>query len=291
MQIDREKKIDLIYSSAEKYGMPPQILYGVVHLEALISDLGVIRDGDNFSCGTGSVNIWQWCRWMKSEPPEFQTAMGWPVGISCDEDTLPPEIVGAVFNHADFSHSVTVPARPGYDDWHIQMHAREADAVSDATILDDLKENHASVDSSAPDSVRLQAIRSFTRNCSAPEHAIPAIAYSLRDVFDRLIPKALRKQQRYSGREKFERSCARPYVSKFYPLHSGWLLAYGIHNQGEDLGNEFKKKKQGPKLHRRRLFSARDLEDALSAMGARAEGNINHVLTRMTFDGNAPFKR
>lgn len=91
--IDRDKKIDLIYDAAKKYNMPPQFLYAVVNLEGSMTDLGVVKDGGNYSCGTGSVNIYQWCRWMNTLSKGEQTSIDWPIGISCEDDTLPPGIV------------------------------------------------------------------------------------------------------------------------------------------------------------------------------------------------------
>jgi hypothetical protein len=68
------------------------------------------------------------------------------------------------------------------------------------------------------------------------KQAIPAAAHMLRDTFDSVVPKALRKRERYRGHQKpeFAKTCSKPYASKYYPFHTGWVLAYSIHNIGEE---------------------------------------------------------
>lgn len=286
LYIDREEKIELLYKAAEKYGMPPQFLYGVVNLEGLITDQGIISDGENYSCGTGSLNIMQYCKWASSLDETGRKNLGWPSGIPCDESVLPAAIVRSVFRSADLSNSST-RATPGREVWTIQMRPLEADLVSDETIQAGIRRviSEGREEGVKADPHQLAAIRSFTRTCSDPKQAIPAIAFSLKDIFDRLVPRALREQQRYSESETFEKLCKHPYSSKYFPLHAGWLFAYGIHNRGEDMADRYAHGRQRRALRRKSHYEPLTLISTLQNRGdGEAATNIKHVVKRMTIE-------
>jgi hypothetical protein len=285
--IDRDEKIKIIYDAAEKYGMSPQFLYGVVNLEAMLTDQGVIRDGGNYSCGTGSLNIAQYCAWISAEPAEVQARLEWPTGILCDENTLPAEIVGTVFESMDFTKSVTKVSNEGYDDWQIEMHAAEADAVSEGTVRKNL-DAFLTSQGLDPDERQYAAIRSYTRHCSDPHNAIPGIAHTLRNLFEKHVPKKLRKQEIYSGKESFNRSCARPYLSKFYPVHAGWLLAYGAHNRGEEVADDLTHVRAIRKSRKRKPIDPLEILNLVSESQNGGAENMKHVLVRMFPDGKIP---
>jgi hypothetical protein len=291
--IDRDEKIELIYDSASKYGLPPEYLYGVIDLEGSLADLGIIRDGENYSCGTGSINIGQWCKWMNTLPPEAQTKANWPSGLACDDDTLPAEIVSTIFNHANFSQSASLP-EAAHVEMEQQLRPVEANSVSDQFILNDL---HTKFFVEAPpsfDAARLKALRSFTNFCGDIHYAIPAIAYSLKDIFDRLVPTQLKNAQVYKNSETFSRSCKYPYSSIYYPLHPGWLLAYAIHNEGEELGAALTHRQFQKKIKQTQNFNVADLRKLFAinatarALAAAPMSNMGHVIRRMMLDQSDP---
>jgi hypothetical protein len=287
--IDRDLKINLIYDEAKKNDIPAPFLYAVTRLESGVTDCGVIRDGKNYSCGAGMTNLIQWCRYMKSMPTRSQVALGWPVGISCDDNNLPPELVGAIFEHMDFAKSPVRVMESKSADWQTQLTRELADNVGDEVILKDLNAMSVDLFKSTSNQDRLRAIRSYTRHCSQVQYSIPAIAYSLRDVFDRLVPKHLKEVQKYSGSERFAKKCEQPYYSSYFPINTGWLLAYAIHNGGEEISKAFRDGVVKRAGFKKSYYSPTQLFSDVTDLGFEIPACVaDHALRRMTPDESDP---
>lgn len=216
---DLPTKITAIYDAAETADMPPQILFGALKQESLLSNLGITVDGANFSCGIGQVNLLEWCAYLNSLPPGEQIAMGWPVGISCGVETLSTELVRPFYEIA----LKKLSGRPDYELTPAEFADIHANKV---------------VGRFPPGRPELQidrflAVTNFVKYCSDVHYGIAAKGHELRRLFDTSVPAALKTIQVYAPSETFPVRCQRPYASEYYPLNTGWLLADAIYNAGD----------------------------------------------------------
>ncbi|MBS1963664.1 MAG: hypothetical protein JST04_15725 [Bdellovibrionales bacterium] len=217
---DLPAKIDAIYDAAETADMPPQILFGALKQESLLSNLGITVDGGNFSCGIGQVNVLEWCQYANALPLAEQRSMGWPVGISCDVNTLGPELI-----------------RPFYDIALRRLHGRPDYELTPADFsgiaLKDVV-GHFPAGDSALQSARFAASANFVKYCSDLHYGIAAKGHELRRLFDGSVPDALKSRERYAANGAgFPLACRRPYRTRYFPYHTGWLLADAIYNAGD----------------------------------------------------------
>lgn len=213
-----DEKINSIYETAENIGMPPQILFGALKQESLLSDLGITVDGSNFSCGIGQINLIEWCEYMRSLPEIEQLRLGWPIGLSCGAETLTTELVRPFYDLA----IKKMEGRPDYELTPMEFKGITLLDVASAFPSGDpkLQEN------------RFFAALSFVLNCSDFHLGIEAKGNALRLIFQNSVPEGLKKAQTYLPTSESPFICTRPYRSKYYPLHTGWLLADAIYNAG-----------------------------------------------------------
>jgi hypothetical protein len=211
-------KIDSIYEAAESADMPPQILFGALKQESLLSNLGITSDGGNYSCGIGQINLIEWCEYMQTLSKSDQTQMGWPIGVSCKTETLTTELVEPFYEIA----LKRLGKRPDYE-----LTPAEFAGITEKEILSKFPPATNSIQKR-----RFRAVSSFVKTCADVRHGIAAKGYELRRLFETYVPKGLKKIETYSRGESFPASCRRPYRSSYYPLHTGWLLADAIYNAG-----------------------------------------------------------
>lgn len=211
-----EEKLAAIEESSREHGIPEQILVGAFMQESLLAELGISDDGGNYSCGVGQVNLLEWCRWAESLPAERQDGISWPrselaawrarggADSVCSEPLLSPGLVSP-FHRLALSRLRGEPA-----------YRLRPEHFSGVRLEDVVPEFPAGP--SALQELRFAGVMSFVRNCSLAENGIAAKAHELGRIFSTYVPEALRSVQLADGR--------------YYPLHTGWLLADAIYNAG-----------------------------------------------------------
>lgn len=209
-----QKKVQAIYNSAKNYSIPPHVLSGALKQESLFSSLGISPDGGNFSCGMAQLNIQEWCRYMKSISIEQKNKLDWPLGIKCNDDQLPTDIVSPLYELALNNLKIKKPAYQISKDDFSRISFEEISAKSKI------------------DKIQFQAVMSFVNHCQEIELSIAAKAMTLKSLYDTFVPESMKKVENYSQGETFQRSCQTPYDLKQYPLHTGWLLAVAMYNAG-----------------------------------------------------------
>jgi hypothetical protein len=216
---DLPQKIVAIYDVAEKADMPPQILFGALKQESLLSNLGITVDGANFSCGIGQINVLEWCQYANTLPVAEQIAMGWPAGVSCSDGTLATELVRPFYTIA----LAKLHGRPDYE-----LTPAEFTGIAENDVV-------GSFPAATPDvqMKRFQAVANFVQYCSDLEYGIAAKGHELRRLFDGSVPAPLKTREIYDTGDASPTNCLRPYTSHYYPLHTGWLLADAIYNAGD----------------------------------------------------------
>lgn len=212
------EKIKATYETAAKVEMPPQILFGALKQESLLSDLGITEDGGNYSCGVGQINVGEWCRYMGSLSESEQAQLEWPQGISCTPETLPSELTKPFYDIA----LGRLGSRPDYE-----LTPKEFSGI----LFSDVVSSFPSADDELQ-KLRFSAVSSFVKNCSTSGLGIAAKGKILQGLFLK-VPSGLRNAQKYSNGTTFSHSCEQKYRSPYYPLHTGWLLADAIYNAGE----------------------------------------------------------
>lgn len=212
------EKINAIYDAAESADMPPSILFGALKQESLLSNLGISIDGANFSCGIGQVNLLEWCQYMRTLPAADQRRMNWPVGLSCDAPTLTTELVRPFYDIA----LRKLGGRPDYE-----LSPEDFLGIEQRQVVARFPAGN-----SALQRKRFGAVTNFVKYCSDLHHGIAAKGRELRRLFDGSVPGPLRKAEMYPLGTTFPSSCQRPYRSRYFPLHTGWLLADAIYNAG-----------------------------------------------------------
>lgn len=212
------QKLAKIVESARLLQMPPQILVGALTQESLLADLGISSDGGNYSCGIGQLNISEWCLGMNTLPASERAQLGWPT-MSCD--TVTPAMVAPFHNLA----LRRLGTRPAY-----RLEAADFAGITQAQVAGQFPAAAPAVQAT-----RFKAITSFVNNCQNFAYGIPFKARNIRDLFERYVPAKMKAEEVYAAGERFARSCANAYESKFYPLHTGWLLALAAYNAGPSM--------------------------------------------------------
>lgn len=222
MVVDGAKKVDekllAIEAASKKYEMPPHVLIGAMRQESLFASLGISSDGGNFSCGMSQLNIQEWCQAMNSLSKAERDSFGWPSDIQCNSEELPTNIVKPFYDLA----VKNLGSRPSY-----QMNAEDFKGIT----ADQVMGSFPSGDKSLQER-RFQAITSFVNNCQNIPLSINFKAKTLKGLFTNFVPSKLKQQELYSEGKTFNRSCKTLYTSKYYPLHTGWLLAVAMYNAG-----------------------------------------------------------
>jgi hypothetical protein len=210
-----QDKLAKVIESANQHQMPPQILIGALTQESLMADLGVSSDGGNYSCGIGQLNISEWCLGMNTLPAAERTQLGWPT-MTCD--TVTPAMVAPFHNLALRNLGV----RPEY----------RLDASDFAGLTLDQVVGQFPAATPAIQAMRFKAITSFVNNCQNFTYGIPFKARNIKNLFVNFVPAKMKAEEVYGANERYARSCISTYQSKYYPLHTGWLLALAAYNAG-----------------------------------------------------------
>lgn len=211
-------KLAKLYEAAALVDMPVHTLVGALTQESLLSDLGISPDGGNYSCGIGQLNVSEWCQGMQGLSVQERTQLGWPA-IACE--SVAPAMLAPFYTIA----AARLQGRPAY-----QIDARDFLGIK----FEQVSGSFPSA-AEATQRARFQALTSFIQNCQNPLLGIPFKAKNLRKMFDTYVPSKMRQAERYSEGETFSRACGRTYVSKFYPLHTGWLLTLAMYNAGPSM--------------------------------------------------------
>jgi hypothetical protein len=224
-----QRKLQKIIESSQTLGMPAQILVGAFTQESLLAELGIASDGGNFSCGIGQLNISEWCLGMGTISAAERTRLAWP-NIACN--LLPSNIVEPFYNIA----LRRLNGRPEY----------RLDATDFAGITQQDVQRHFPTGDLATQTARFQAVKSFVANCQDSTYGIPFKARNIKQLFDRYVPAKMKNSEVYSIGERYSRSCSQVYASRFYPLHTGWLLALAAYNAGPAIAKMLEHYHQAP---------------------------------------------
>lgn len=195
-----------------------------------MADLGISEDGSNFSCGIAQLNVLEWCNWAERQAPATQTELGWPT-----EDALKWRQTHSARTVCSSPLLQTTLARPFYKIGLTRLNGTPPYRMGPEHLADiRLEEVVPSFPAATPSEqqLRFKIVRAFTQNCSRFASAIPAKANQLKILFDNEVPPAMRGIQSYAPGQTYERACRRPFPSRAYPLHAGWLLADAIYNAG-----------------------------------------------------------
>lgn len=210
-----QEKLSALMSAATKYQIPPQVLIGAITQESLLSSLGISPDGGNFSCGIAQLNLTEWCQGLLSLPAAERARINWPQ-ISCGN--LSSTMLTPFYDIA----KKKLGSRPEY----------RIDASDFAGITFEQVKSHLPPANEELQLLRFKAINSFIQNCQDFNLSISAKALTLKNLFQHFVPPEMKNSEVYLPGTTFGRSCQSPYSSKYYPLHSGWLLAVAIYNAG-----------------------------------------------------------
>jgi hypothetical protein len=224
------EKIDSIYATADRHGMPPQLLLGALTQESMMSNLGIAADGGNYSCGIGQLNLREWCRWAESETHDTQDAIAWPrariaawkkshgASSVCTESLAPPTLLKPFYEIG----LARLGALPSY-----RLLEEHVSGIAQAEVEGGFPAGDAETQA-----LRYLMANSFANRCSRHEFGIPGKATELAYLYKAYVPKALKARETYAPGERYARSCLKQPASRLYPLHSGWLLAITIYNAG-----------------------------------------------------------
>lgn len=214
---DTQEKLESILNASRKHEIPPQILIGALTQESLLANLGISPDGGNYSCGIAQLNVQEWCLSAQSLPQAEREKMGWPT-LNCNSPSLETNMVKPFYDIA----IKRLGTRHDY-----QMRASDFDGIT----LNDVAHGFPAA-SSTLQLARFQAVSSFLKHCQNYSLSIPFKAQTLKNLFKGFVPQSLKTSQIYSESQSFERKCSSAYPSKYYPLHTGWLLAVAAYNAG-----------------------------------------------------------
>ena len=210
-----QEKLSAVMNAANKYQIPPQILLGAITQESLLSSLGISPDGGNYSCGIAQLNIQEWCESLANQPASEKEKIGWPQ-ISCSH--LTSAMLSPFYKIA----KLKLGPRPEY-----RINATDFTGITLAQV-----KTQFPAASEALQATRFKAINSFINHCQGFGLSISAKALILRNLFQNFVPIELKSAEIYPSGESFKRNCETAYSSKYYPLHTGWLLAVAIYNAG-----------------------------------------------------------
>jgi hypothetical protein len=253
----REEKIAAIYDAADLYNMPPTVLAGALLQEETLYDQGVVSDFGNWACGIGQINVNDWCDWANNASSDVKDRIAWPQASieaflkthpstnPCDTNFIKPDYAKPfqqIFlkrmhkEHPDFPEYMLdasytqKPERIEYKDVEIEL--REITAQHLKERGDDPLE--AVKNEREAEALRFEIARNFVENCSDHHNGVPALAYTIKKVFDSL-PKDLREAQQFTADHPRKPGCERVPVTTAYPLQVGWLLADAVYNAGDEI--------------------------------------------------------
>ena len=238
---NRTAIIDKIYEAAKTYDMPPNILYGALAQESGLIDYGIIYDLGNYSCGMAQINISEWCQYVHSLPKQRQDELGWPSTLTDCERRVKPRWLKKTYDQlvkkikkpvttSPVAATVTAPTIASSEQDDTEDPIDPSEFGTDSKLFENLIHSHQE------HSIKDQAVLSFVKHCGHFEYAIPAKAEILRDIFDKTVPSFYKTHEVYKAKEgPADWKCKVPYQSTYYPFHTGWLIADGIYNLGEEL--------------------------------------------------------
>lgn len=209
-----QEKLTAVLKASAKYSMPPQILLGAITQESLLADLGISPDGGNYSCGISQLNIQEWCEGVSHMSSSERKTMNWP-DIECR--TLPSTILAPFYDIA----KKKLGNRPAY-----MINAKDFDGIMFEEVQASLNGSLSAKES------QFQAVTSFVKSCQDPSLAISLKAFNLNNLFVKYVPMKLKFQNTYETGKSFSKTCKNSYTSRYYPLHTGWLLAVASYNAG-----------------------------------------------------------
>lgn len=212
---NHKEKTDAVYEASLAYDIPVQTLIGGLYQESLFSELGIASDGGNYSCGIGQANLLEWCGWASEQSEDLRQKLSWP-NVKCSELSL--SLVKPFYQVA----LKKLKGEPEY-----KLGAPHFQGIQFQDVVKDFP--------SAPEGVqrkRFAAVQSFVNHCSKISYGIAAHASALAAVFRSAVPQGLKAREIYPPGEKFQRACQRSGGQKYYPLHTGWVLAVGMFNAG-----------------------------------------------------------
>jgi len=212
------EKLKAIDEASKKYDMPAQVLIGAMKQESLFASLGISPDGGNFSCGMSQLNIQEWCQAMNGLSKADKDSFGWPSDIQCDSTDLPTNIVKPFYEIA----VKNLGSRPSY-----QLTAEDFKGINADQVIGSFPSANKTLQEK-----RFQAVTSFVNNCQNISLSVNFKAKTLKGLFDHFVPSKLKQQELYTDGKTFGRTCRSNYASKYYPLHTGWLLAVAMYNAG-----------------------------------------------------------
>lgn len=213
--LEAAEKLTAVMSASKKHTIPPHVLIGAITQESLLSSLGISPDGENFSCGIAQLNVQEWCQSLATLTPAERERMKWPA-IACGD--LSPVMVKPFFEIA----RTRIGARPEY-----QINSGDFKGITLSQVIAGLPPGDQALQES-----RFKAITSFIQNCQDVSVSISLKGHTLKTLFQRYVPSKIRNDEMYDAGTTFGRSCREPYPSKYYPLHTGWLLAVAMYNAG-----------------------------------------------------------
>ncbi len=209
------EKLQAILNSSQKLQIPPQVLVGALIQESLMATLGIAEDGGNFSCGMAQLNIQEWCESLKTLSLSDRERLGWP------------QIACAQLNSSLMSpfYEIAVGRLQGRPEYRLT-----STDFSGITLNEILPQWPA--DTAANQALKFKAVNSFINNCQDVNLGISFKAQTLKRLFSQFVPAPLRNAETYSPGQTFSRRCQTSYSTKYYPLHTGWLLAVAMYNAG-----------------------------------------------------------
>ena len=214
-----DEKVNAIYDANRIYGVPYQVLTGALYQESVLMQLGISRDGGNYSCGIGQVNLEEWCHWANRQTPEQKQQMGWPAGIDCDAtQVIDPKYIAPFYEVA----KTRLNGLPEY-----RLLKEHFQNIPYARVRDQFPEADESTQK-----LRYQVSRSFIDNCSEARNGIMAKANELAQLYSAFVPAGIKVRDRYENGARFNRSCRQEPANNAYPLHTGWLMAVASYNAG-----------------------------------------------------------
>lgn len=212
---DHDAKVDAVYAASRTSNIPAQVLSGALFQESMYAPLGISEDGGNYSCGTGQVNLSEWCNWASQQTVDKRKAMNWP-DISCtnvDASLVQPfyEIAKSRLN--------------GLPEYRLAL------SHFDGIAFDDVAER-LPVRPPITRETLFQATESFIRNCHHFADGIAAKANEIANLYRLYVPEGMKQREVYPSGKKFNRRCDQKSPATQYPLHSGWLMAVASYNAG-----------------------------------------------------------
>ena len=240
--------VDSVYEASKAYDMPPNVLYGALRQESSLIDYGIIYDLGNYSCGMAQINISEWCQYVHTLSKEKQNELGWPASITDCDNKVKPKWLGKVYralNPQLFQNTSAATIGDTDEDSSSFFSSTptptpKPTATPNAEEADDFGTNTLKftqyIQTHRTHSAKEQAVLSFVNHCGHFQYAIPAKAEILRNIFDTSVPAVFKNTEVYKNNEGPKKwSCKVPYPSTFYPFHTGWLIADGIYNLGDEL--------------------------------------------------------